>query len=115
MERLKRRRDFVRAAKGVRCGTKAFTLQAIQKDGDGARVGFTVTKRVGNAVVRNRIKRRLRALCEQERSGFLPATDYVFVARRAALHAPSDELAGALRSALATAHGKIQRNLDTRA
>ncbi|MGA2795567.1 MAG: ribonuclease P protein component, partial [Roseiarcus sp.] len=59
ISRLKRRADFQRAARGQRARMDAFALQANRRaaapDGLGARVGFTVTKKLGGAVVRNRI------------------------------------------------------------
>ncbi len=69
------------------------------------RVGFTVTKKVGTAVVRNRIKRRLRALAadilaEQGRRGH----DYVLIGRRPAEQCPYDRLRRDLVSALARLH-----------
>lgn len=65
------------------------------------RIGFTVTKKIGNAVVRNRIKRRLRAAAAALADEFAASTDYVIVARREALGAPFEQLVGELRSALA--------------
>lgn len=61
--RLKRRAEFLRAAaSGRKAAMPGLVLQARQRDENGPlRVGFTVTKKVGNAVVRNRTKRRLRA------------------------------------------------------
>ncbi|MEO1103247.1 MAG: ribonuclease P protein component [Devosia sp.] len=114
MNRLKKRSEFKSVATGQRVRSAFFTVQALARgDDEGAlsapRVGFTVTKRTGNAVERNRIKRRFRALSEANEAEFLPHTDYVIVARRAALAAPFNilerELAGTL-SALAT---KVQR------
>lgn len=60
--RLKRRAEFLRvAARGRKAATHGLVLQALPRDdGEPVRLGFTVTKRVGNAVVRNRTKRRLR-------------------------------------------------------
>ena len=60
--RLKRRAEFLRvAASGRKAATHGLVLQALLRgDAEPARLGFTVTKRVGNAVVRNRTKRRLR-------------------------------------------------------
>lgn len=116
LERLKRRAAFKRAAKGVRVGRDAFLLQAVTRDDDGTtpRVGFTVTKKIGNAVVRNRIKRRLRALSERESAAFAPGTDYVIVARRAALTAPFEGLQSDLTNALAAARKKLERGTDER-
>jgi ribonuclease P protein component len=61
-ERLKRRPEFLRvAAKGRKAPTHGLVLQALAREDDGpARIGFTVTKKVGNAVVRNRTRRRLK-------------------------------------------------------
>ena len=57
MLRLKKRSEFLAAARGVRLSRRGFVLQAIRRtpeDKDPARVGFTVTKKVGNAVIRNK-------------------------------------------------------------
>ncbi len=61
-ERLKRRADFLRvAAKGRKAPVHGLVLQALARDDAGpARVGFTVTRKIGNAVVRNRARRRLK-------------------------------------------------------
>lgn len=68
----------------------------------GARIGFTLTKKVGNAVVRNRIRRRMREAVRHCRAlPTEPQTDYVVVARREALTIPfealMDDLADAVR------------------
>jgi ribonuclease P protein component len=62
LPRLKRRAEFLRvAAKGRKAPVHGLVLQALSRDDDGpARLGFTVTKKVGNAVVRNRTRRRLK-------------------------------------------------------
>ena len=58
-------------------------------DGDAARVGFTVTKKVGNAVVRNRIRRRLKeAVRVHAADDMQPGNDYVIVGREEVLTAP---------------------------
>jgi ribonuclease P protein component len=60
--RLKRRAEFLRVAgKGRRTAMRGLVLQALARDDAGpARLGFTVTKKVGNAVVRNRTRRRMK-------------------------------------------------------
>src|SRR5947208_2991009 len=84
--RLKTRADFLRvAASGRRAVRPGLMLQAARPSGiDGAfvRVGFTASRKVGNAVVRNRAKRRLRAVADEllARDG-RPGTDYVLIAR----------------------------------
>jgi ribonuclease P protein component len=61
-QRLKRRPEFLRvASKGRKAAVHGLVLQALPRDdGQIARLGFTVTKKVGNAVVRNRTRRRLK-------------------------------------------------------
>ncbi len=61
MHRLKQRADFLAAATGNKVATTAFVLQARER-GDAApfRIGFTVSRKVGTAVERNRVRRRLR-------------------------------------------------------
>jgi ribonuclease P protein component len=96
--RLLRRADFQRAARGRRAQTAGFTLQANRRADEAggphvARVGFTVTKKIGNSVVRNRIRRRLREAIRL--AGALearPDHDYVVMARREALARPFEAL-----------------------
>jgi ribonuclease P protein component len=81
---LRKRTDFLKAASARRQGTEGFLLQARNR-GDGeafVRVGFTASKKIGNAVARNRAKRRLRALAREIlASQARPGWDYVLVAR----------------------------------
>ena len=63
MERLRQRADFLAAAAGARVAVPAFVVQLRDRtDAGPARVGFTVSKKVGTAVERNRVRRRLREL-----------------------------------------------------
>ena len=102
--RLKRRAEFQKVARGHRVHSAAFTLQAGASGGDAeafARFGFTVTKKVGNAVVRNRIRRRLReAVRLSEVLSTRAGTDYVVVARREALAIPFDRLMADLEASV---------------
>lgn len=108
--RLKVRPDFLRVAAGGRVHSRSFSLQVCRRgSGDaspgtaGARVGLTVTRKVGNAVERNRIKRRLREALQAPGLGALPDHDYVIVARREALVAPFPALVGEIRRCLGDA------------
>ena len=82
-ETLKQRADFLAAAKARRVPCGAFLLQARDRaDGGGARMGFTCSKKVGNAVARNRAKRRLRALARDVLPQLgRPGWDYVLIGR----------------------------------
>jgi len=108
MDRLKRRADFRAAAAGMRANGNAFVLQARRRpDEDGVRVGFTVSRQVGNAVERNRVRRRLRELvrlaaAESLRRGH----DYVLVGRKAALELPFRDMIRDFDKALGRVHAR---------
>ena len=85
-ERLKRRADFLRvAAKGRKAPVHGLVLQALARSDDGPpRLGFTVTKKVGNAVVRNRARRRLKEAARLLLRGqALSGVDLVLIGRDA--------------------------------
>ena len=101
--RLTRRAEFLAvAAKGRRAAVHGLVLQALPREDQGpARLGFTVTKKVGNAVVRNRTRRRLKeaarlALAEAPPAGY----DLVLIGRDATRARPFAELQDDLRRAL---------------
>ena len=113
MERLKKRAEFLRVA-GTRRKwvTQGLILQGAPRPGIKpdteyageerlARVGFTVTKKVGKAVVRNRVRRRLRAVAEQLMSELaLPGWDYVVIGRAQTIDRPFEKLIDDLKFAL---------------
>ena len=108
MERLKRRTDFRAIAEaGARAPAKAFVLQALRREEqDQVRVGFTVSRQVGNAVERNRVRRRLREMVRLKPNlpggmeAFTPGYDYVLIGRRTALTCPFGDMARELDGAL---------------
>lgn len=97
--RLTKRSEFLAARQGERRRGPYFLLEVLDRGAadQAPRVGYTVTKRQGNAVERNRMRRRLREAVRLA-AGFdmKPGHDYVVVARRDALQAPFDVLAQAL-------------------
>ncbi|WP_423805167.1 ribonuclease P protein component [Paracoccus hibiscisoli] len=80
---LQKRADFLAAARARRQGMPGFLLQARRRDDDGpVRVGFTCSKKVGNAVARNRAKRRLREVARLGLPGRgIAGWDYVLIGR----------------------------------
>jgi ribonuclease P protein component len=109
VERLRRRSDFRAAANGLRAAGRAFVLQVRRRAEDGAiRVGFTVSRQVGNAVERNRVRRRLREVVRLSAAGgaseLRSGHDYVLIGRRAALAAPFGEMMQELDAALNRLH-----------
>src|ERR1041385_3044484 len=106
MQRLKQRADFLAAASGAKAPAGGFVLQARDRHEDGpVRVGFTCSKKVGNAVERNRVRRRLREVVrlmpqDRMRRGY----DYVLIGRTAALQLPFDRLVEDFDRALRRVH-----------
>jgi ribonuclease P protein component len=109
--RLRRRSEFLAAAKGLRFNASAFAIQAIRRSESGdARFGFTATKKTGNAVERARMRRRLKEAIRTTQG--LPVRhgyDYVMVARRDALSTPFAELSNQIAQALAGIAAKLDR------
>ncbi len=107
--KLKRRGEFLRvAAKGAKAPMPGLVLQAMHRPDEApARLGFTVTKKVGNAVVRNRTKRRLREAArlvlrrEAVRGSAVIGVDLVLIGRAGTARRPFpallDDVARALR------------------
>jgi ribonuclease P protein component len=106
---FKKRKDFLRVAGAFHVTTHNMVLQAAQSlsEIDDFFVGYTATKRIGNAVVRSKSKRRLRAVV---RDIFLkyahPHTDYVFIARDTTAFCDFKEL----RNDIVYALKKINKN-----
>jgi ribonuclease P protein component len=107
MQRLRQRADFLAAATGIKVPASAFVLQTLlRRDQGPVRVGFTVSKKVGNAVERNRVRRRLREVVRLSPPDALqPGHDYVLVGRRAALALPFERMMQEFDGALRRAHG----------
>lgn len=113
MERLKVRRDFLNTARGSKWAAPGLVLQArrrskVPAENDlPARIGFTVTKKVGKAHVRNRAKRRLRAAAAEILPlGAKPGYDYVLIGRAGTITRPFCDLKTDLLTALSRVHSK---------
>jgi ribonuclease P protein component len=110
---LKRRAEFLRVRKGARWAGPAFVLEAKERNPETGgpaeepkpRFGFTVTRQIGKAVARNRIKRRLKAAVrgvspDHAKGNF----DYVLIARKPALTSPFGAIVTDLVKALERVH-----------
>ncbi len=117
---LKKRKDFLRAAKGLKSVAPSLILQAAQslstpykpRLDDGCYLGFTATKKLGKAHLRNRVKRRLRAAAAacfpaQARAG----TDYVLIGRYNTAETGFEKLKADMTKALED----INRQLEAKA
>jgi ribonuclease P protein component len=106
---LKKRADFIAANSGLRASTPGFILLVRDREDsdDQMRVGFTVTKKIGGAVIRNRMKRRFRALARE----LVPAkgiagADHVMIGRSKGI----EREFGLLRTELAGALDRLRRS-----
>lgn len=111
MERLKQRADFLAAAGGAKVHRPGFILQLRDRgDENPARVGFTCSKKVGNAVARNRVRRQLREIVRlSDVARLQPGRDYVLIGRKAALGFSFQRLTADFSNALAHDPAKKDR------
>jgi ribonuclease P protein component len=108
---LRDRREFLAVAKGDKQVRRGLVLQARSRHPDiginaaDIRFGLTATKKIGNAVIRNRTRRRLRALAREILSAHgQPGYDYVLIGRAATKHRTWEGLRTDMRSALKKVH-----------
>ena len=103
---IKKRSDFLAANRGKRYATPGFVLlvRDRQDDNPAIRLGITITKKVGNAVIRNRMRRRFRALAQEMLADKGKAgADHILIGRDSGIERDID----ALRADMVKALGKI--------
>ncbi len=105
LDRLKKRREFLRVARGGRKAVTPGLVLQVRRAAEGGsvevRVGFTVSRKVGGAVARNRARRRLRAVAEQVLAKrAMPGRDYVLIGRAATVTRPYAALVRDMETAL---------------
>ena len=101
---IRKRADFLAANRGLRNARVGFVLLTRDNEGQGTRFGVTGTKKIGNAVVRNRMKRRFRELLRGALPGEgLPDTDHVLIGREGGVERDFAMMQGELSAALARA------------
>ncbi|MGI9380832.1 MAG: ribonuclease P protein component [Methyloligellaceae bacterium] len=118
---LKSRAQFLHMRKGIRWSTPSLILQINYpyEKFDGklngercARFGFTVTKKLGTAVVRNRVKRRLKeAVAKKGMELSRPAYDYVVIGKEGAIGSRFSEIVEDLAEAIVESHKRLERRL----
>ena len=101
---IRKRADFLAANRGLRNARVGFVLLTRDNEGQGKRFGVTVTKKIGNAVVRNRMKRRFRALAREllPEQGITGA-DHILIGRQGGIERPFEQLRAEFGKALAKA------------
>lgn len=114
---LKKRRDFVRVAEGIRMVVSTVILQAapsLSKEFIPYKIGFTATKKIGKACVRNRTRRRLRAVAREifpDRA--LANVEYVLIGRFNTANCPFERLKSDVKWALKKANSMILDGVKT--
>ena len=103
------RRDFLRARnQGQKALARGLAIQAIKREADIWRVGLTASKKIGNAVCRNRARRRMRALARQHLATLArPGFDYVLIARHNTTDCDWQDLVAGFTKAIRYLHHKM--------
>ena len=103
-------------SKGKKALARGLLIQSVTRDSDDWRIGLTATKKIGNAVTRNRARRRMRALARDHLSPLaINGIDYVLIARHDTATANWQDMANGLQKAIRYLHRTIATGADTNA
>ena len=110
LQSMPARRDFLQARnQGKKALARGLVIQATKRDSDIWRVGLTASKKIGNAVCRNRARRRMRALARQHLAPLArPGVDYVLIARHDTISCDWQDLVTGLKKAIGYLHHKLR-------
>jgi len=118
MKTIPSRAGFLSArSKGKKALARGLVIQAVTRGSDEWRIGLTATKKIGNAVTRNRARRRMRALARDHLSPMAKnGIDYVLIARHDTATANWQDMANGLQKAIRYLHRTIANgtNSDTK-
>ncbi|MDC0993340.1 ribonuclease P protein component [Alphaproteobacteria bacterium] len=114
MKTIPSRAGFLAArSKGEKALARGLVIQAITRDSNDWRIGLTATKKIGNAVTRNRARRRMRALARDHLSPLAKnGIDYVLIARQDTATANWQDMANGLQKAIRYLHRTIATNAN---
>ena len=99
--RLRKRYDFKRTyQRGKSVKNRNFVICYAKNHSDSVKIGFSVSKKIGKAVVRNQVKRRLRAAVLAEFDNFVPGYNYIIIARTPIVHESVEKLSRQLAARL---------------
>ena len=109
LQSMPSRRDFLQARnQGQKALARGLVIQAVRCESDIWRVGLTASKKIGNAVCRNRARRRMRALARQHLATLArPGVDYVLIARHDTISCDWQDLVTGLTKAIRYLHHKL--------
>ena len=112
MRTIPSRAGFLAArSNGKKALSRGLVIQAIENDTSQWRVGFTATKKIGNAVTRNRARRRMRSLARSYLVPLAqPGTDYVLIARHDTVNADWQDMVKGLHKAIRYLHRSINQS-----
>ena len=112
MRTIPSRAGFIAArSKGEKALSRGLVIQAIKSDVSQWRIGLTATKKIGNAVTRNRARRRMRALARSYLVPLAqPGIDYVLIARHDTVNVDWQDMANGLQKAIRYLHRSINRS-----